>query len=199
MSSAKSKRGGRSKGKGKGKRPASPAAVLEDPVPLPLEEPAAEAEGMVGSVTDSVFGGALAFAGVLRDLDCKPMTLHLSIDGINYISTKLNTEVMLELLPRVTGLLGSALQRAMSTGQGLNDIGLEALVGVSDRAMRDGLVPLIRDLLVNMKCNRLRTTGAPGPVVSDFSAHFAGEYAHLFKVCAFALAHNLKGPTYGGG
>lgn len=143
-----------------------------------------------------MLSGVQAFAAELKRLDCKPRQVQFAIDGLMYTSQKLPASVGLELWPRVTALLGSAFTRAVASGDA-SGIDAGALLRVADRAMRDGLVPLARDLLVRMKCGKLHTTGQPGDVLADFDEHFAGEYPHLFKVLAFALAHNLRGPTYG--
>lgn len=137
-----------------------------------------------------------AFADQIRALDCKPRQIQFEIDGLMYTSTKLPTSVGLELWPRLTALLGAAITRAVATGD-VSDLDAGAVLRVADRAMRDGLVPLARDLLTRMKCGKLYTSGKPGDVLGDFEEHFAGEYGHLLKVCAFAVAHNLKGPTFG--
>lgn len=138
---------------------------------------------------------AFAFAKQVAAVDCKPRAIQFSIDGLVYTSVKLPAGVGLELWPRVVALLGSGLTRGLATGEG--EVDLSAFVRVADKAMKDGLLPLVRDLLVRMQCNKLFTTGQPGLVNDDFDEHFAGEYAHLGKVCVLALAHNLRGPTYG--
>lgn len=140
---------------------------------------------------------ALDFLTRLNAADMKPSTVQFEIDGLMYTSTKLPASLGLEVWPRVTALLGNAMTRAVVTGDVADmDIG-QSLVGLADRAMRDGLVPLVRDLLSRMKCNKLRSSGQGGDVLGDFDAHFAGDYAHLLKVCVLALSHNLRGPTYG--
>lgn len=140
----------------------------------------------------------LAYAAKLKAVDCKPRVVQLEIDGLMYTSAKLPASIGLELWPRLVALLGSALTRSLATGD-VDGIDVSAVfIRVADRAIRDGLLPLVRDLLQRMQCNKLYTTGAPGKVVDDIDEHFAGEYGHLLRVCAFALAHNLRGPTLGG-
>lgn len=141
--------------------------------------------------------GAMTFATALSGVDCKPRTVQHTIDDLVYTSTKVPASIGLELLPRVTALLGAGLTRAIATGDAA-DLDAGAVVRVADRAMRDGLVPLVRDLLQRMKCSRTPAYPNGGDVLADFDEHFAGEYLHLAKVCAFALAHNFRGPTYGG-
>lgn len=139
---------------------------------------------------------AIAFGEEIKALDCKPGFVQLRIDGLMYTSTKLPASAGLALWPRVTALLGAALTKAVVTGES-SDMDPGVLVRLAERAMRDGLVDLIRDLLARTDCFCLRSTGKPGKVAEDFDAHFAGEYAHLLKVCVFVLTHNLRGPTYG--
>lgn len=143
--------------------------------------------------------GVSEFAAELRALNLRESTIQFKIDGITYTSTKLPARTGLELWPRVTALLGAGLLRLIVAGE--SELGMDklaaALVVVSERAMRDGLVPLVLDLLARMQCGALRG-GGQGQITPDvFDTHFAGEYGHLLKVCAFALAHNLRGPTYG--
>jgi hypothetical protein len=140
------------------------------------------------------------FAAELRSLDCKPGTVQCKIDGLCYTSAKLPFSIGVELAPRVASLVGNGIMKALATGQGLEDVDLAELaaliVGVSDRAMRDGLMPIVRDLLSRMKCGALRT-GGEGSVVPVMDDHFAGEYIHALKVCVFSLAHNYRGPSLG--
>lgn len=142
-----------------------------------------------------------AFAAKIKKTDLRANVVQLEIDGVMYTSTKLPARVGLELLPRVTGLLGAGLLRLVVTAE-VEELGADrimaALVMVSERAMRDGLVPLVLDLLRNTACGKLRGSGEDGPVGPAFDDHFAGEYGHLLAVCAFVLAHNFKGPTLGG-
>ena len=146
----------------------------------------------------AMLGAALAYAKELKSANVRDRTVQLTVDGLVYTSTKLPASVGLELWPRVAALLGAALTRAAATGEVEEgtDYGA-AIVKVADRAMRDSLIPLVRDLLARMKCGKLYSTGEAGDVLSDFDEHFAGEYLHLLKVCVFAIAHNLRGPTYG--
>lgn len=143
------------------------------------------------------------FAAELRALDCKPATVQHTIDGLVYTSTKLPFSVGVELFTRLTALIGNGIMRALATGQGLADVDLgeiaAALVGVSERAMKDGLMPTIRDLLARMQCGS-RVPGGPvvGPLAGKLDDHFAGEYVHALKVCVFSMAHNFRGPTLGG-
>lgn len=144
----------------------------------------------------AAIAAAVAFGESLKALDCKPGVVQLEIDGLVYTSTKLPTSLGLELWPRVTALLGAALTRSLVTSDAAG-IDPGGLVRVAERAMRDGLVPLVRDLLRKTQCGKLRSTGKDGDVLSDFDEHFAGDYGHLLKVCVFVLTHNLRGPTYG--
>lgn len=138
----------------------------------------------------------LLFAEQLKKQDCKPRILQMEIDGLMYTSSKLPASIGLELWPRVMALFGSAMTKAIATGE-TEDVGAQALLSVLDRVVDDGLLPLIRDLMQRIQCNKLYTTQQPGSVLSDFDEHFAGEYMHMMKVAAFALMHNLKGPTLG--
>lgn len=148
----------------------------------------------------------LAFAARLKSEDLRKNLVQFEIDGLMYTSTKLPARVGLELFPRVSALLGAGLLRLVVT-QEVEELGADrimaALVLVSERAMRDGLVPLVLDLLRETQCGTLRDEmdkeGRPkgGPVVPSFDTHFRGEYGHLLAVCAFVLAHNYKGPTLG--
>lgn len=142
----------------------------------------------------------LAFAAELRSIDLKPSTIQHKIDGVTYTSTKFPARTGLELLPRVTTLVGSGLLKLIATGDG-DGVPIDrlavAMVAIADRAMRDGLVPLVLDLLACTQCGAFRG-GGDGKITPDkFDEHFAGEYMHLLKVCALALAHNFRGPTFG--
>lgn len=142
--------------------------------------------------------GLAAYAKKLAAIDMKPRTIGpLDIDGLKYTNTKLAASVGLELWPRITALLGSAFTRSIATGS-LDGLSADVFVRVADRAMRDGLAPLCRDLLSRTQVNELGGIKSPGNVCDDFDEHFAGEYLHLAKVCALVLAHNLRGPTRGG-
>ncbi len=149
------------------------------------------------SMLDGLKGQAVAFADVIDKLDCKPRTVQLEIDGLMYTSTKLPADLGLEIWPRCVVMFGAGLARALSTGD-LASVGIQGIVAFASQASADGLMPLFRDLLARMKCGQLHTTKQPGKVLDDFAEHFAGEYPHLIKVVAFAMAHNLKGPTLGG-
>lgn len=142
----------------------------------------------------------LAFASEMRSIDLKPSTIQHKIDGVVYTSTKFSARTGLELLPRVTTLVGAGLLRLIATGEAeglpIDRLAL-ALVAIADRALRDGLVPLVLDLLGSTQCGAFRG-GGDGKITPDkFDEHFAGEYLHLLKVCALALAHNFRGPTFG--
>lgn len=142
----------------------------------------------------------LAFAAELRAVDLKASTIQHKIDGVCYTSSKFPARTGLELLPRVTTLVGAGLLRLVATGEAETmpiDRLAFALVAIADRAMRDGLVPLVLDLLGSTQCGAFRD-GGQGKITPDkFDTHFAGEYVHLLKVCALALAHNFRGPTFG--
>lgn len=142
----------------------------------------------------------LAFAAEMAALNLRPSTIQHKIDGVTYTSTKLPARVGLELMPRVTTLVGSGLLRLIATGE-VDALPIDrlasALVAVADRALRDGLAPLVLDLLASVQCGAFRD-GGEGKITADkFDSHFAGEYLHLLKVCALALAHNFRGPTFG--
>ena len=143
--------------------------------------------------------GLAAFARKLASIDMKLKTIGpIEIDGLMYTNTKLPASVGLEIWPRLTVLLGSAFTRSIATGS-LDGITPDVFVRVATVAMRDGLAPLCRDLLSRAQVDKLGGLAMPGNVVDDFDEHFAGEYLHLAKVCALVLAHNLRGPTRGGG
>lgn len=143
-----------------------------------------------------VLGSVLEFVTDLQRVDMKPRQVQWKIDGLVYTSTKLPATIGLEIWPRLAALIGAGLTRAIATGDA-GDLTGEMLLRIATRAMNDGLVPLVKDLLGRMKCGKLAGTGKPGDVLDDFDEHFAGEYGHLLKVAAFAVAHNLRGPTYG--
>ena len=140
--------------------------------------------------------GTLAFARELGKVDCKPTTVQHPIDGLMYTSSKLPARQGLDLWARLTSLLGPALLRAIATSE-TEGLDPRALVIVAERAMRDGLGTLVESILSRVQCNKLAHTEESGHVVPRLDDHFAGEYLHLLKVCAFAVAHNLRGPTYG--
>lgn len=139
------------------------------------------------------------FARTLRALDCRPMCAQLEIDGLVYTSEKWAAEIGLELWPRLTALLGPGLGAALR-GEGVAELGIDIFVQVARAAMRDGLVPLVRDVLSAMSCSKFRDTGKAGAISAAAfgrGGHFAGEYEHLARVALFALVHNLRGPTFG--
>ena len=155
---------------------------------------------MIGAAQAAEMGAAVAaYMTELRALDCTPYTVQFRIDGLMYTSEKLPASRGLDVGPRVTALLGTGILRlivgASEDGLGADQIAA-AIVSISDRAMRDGLVPLVLAVLERTSCGKLRG-GGDGKVVPKFDEHFAGEYGHLLKVCAFVLAHNFRGPTYG--
>ena len=142
----------------------------------------------------------LAYAAEMRSIDLKPSTIQHKIDGVMYTSIKFPARTGLELMPRVTTLIGSGLLRLVATGEAeslpIDRLAL-ALVAIADRALRDGLTPLVLDLLAHVQCGAFKD-GGDGKITGDkFDTHFAGEYLHLLKVCALALAHNFRGPTFG--
>ena len=138
----------------------------------------------------------MAFAPKIKELNCRDRTVQFQIDGLTYTSTKWAASVGLELWPRLTALLGSAFTKGLATGD-FDSVGLDAIVYVADRAIKDSLIPLVRDVLSRMSVDKLYPLLQPGKVLEQFDEHFAGEYVHLLKVCIFAIAHNIKGPTYG--
>lgn len=143
-----------------------------------------------------VIDEVIAFAKRIGELNVKPREAQCEIDGLVYTSRKLPTDLGLELWPRVTSLLGAALAKAAVTGDGVG-LDASAISRVAERAMRDGLVPLCRDLLSQTIVNKVNGGTEPGRLADHFNEHFAGEYTHLLKVAIFVLAHNLRGPTYG--
>jgi hypothetical protein len=145
---------------------------------------------------DRLATGAKAYLAQLAAVDCKPRTVQMRIDGVMYTSSKLPASIGLELWPRLTALCGSALVRAVATSD-MSGFDARVIVAVADRAMRDGLVTTCTDLLKRVQCEKTPSQPDGGHVIDDFDEHFAGEYGHLLKVCAFALAHNLRGPTFG--
>lgn len=152
----------------------------------------ADSIGPAAGILDAV----LAFVAELGAVDCKPRVVQFAIDGLVYTSSKLPATVGLEIWPRLAALLGSGFTKAIASGDA-GDIDGAALLRIANRAMEDGLVPLVKSLLVNMQCGKLAGGTKAGPVLPAFDDHFAGEYGHLLKVAAFAVAHNLRGPTYG--
>lgn len=155
-----------------------------------------EATDAAKPATPSLLDGLVAFAAALGSEDMRPKTKALKIDGLRYSSTKLGAMAGLELLPRVTSLLGP-LARGLATGD-TDGLSIESMLRVADRAQRDGLEALVRALLDKVTVDELAGIKSPGRVVDDLDDHFSGEYMHLLKVCVFALAHNLRGPTRGG-
>lgn len=140
--------------------------------------------------------GLSSFAAELRGVDCKPRVAQMKIDGLVYTSTKLAASDGLELWPRLMALVGPGVARAVAVGD-TGDFDLAIMFAIAEKAASDGLLPTVRDLLRRMQCNQLYSTKKEGDVLSDFDEHFSGEYAHLLKVLAFSIAHNLRGPTLG--
>lgn len=139
----------------------------------------------------------LAFIKELAPFDFKPRSVQRDIDGIVYTSDKFSAYVGFELGPRLGVLLGSAF-RGMATGTG-DGLDVASLTAICDRAMRDGLAPTVDALLSHVKCNKLKhIAGQQGDLRPYIGEHFAGEYVHLLKVCAFVIAHNFRGPSLGG-
>lgn len=135
----------------------------------------------------------------LADVDFKPSTVQIKLDGLVYTSTKLAAATGVNLWPRVVSLLGAGTTRLVA-GAGNDTPTVDwwaAITIIADRATRIDFVGLIKELLDRMQCNALRG-GGEGKVVPAFDTHFSGEYVHLLKVCALALAHNFRGPTLGG-
>lgn len=147
----------------------------------------------------SVAAEALRFLNRLQGVDCKPPSVMMEIDGLRYTSSKIPASIMLDLMPRVVSMLGAGATRAIALGQAPDSETVTHMIaGIADRAARDGLSGLVMDLLSRVKVNRTRSNPDDGgPVLEYFDTHFAGEYGHLLKVCVFAVAHNLRGPTYG--
>jgi hypothetical protein len=134
----------------------------------------------------------------LNTLDCTPMAVQFEVDGLVYTNTKLPAAVGLDVLPRVVSLLGPALMRVVVAGESVDQTEfLLAVVAVAERAMRDGLVGLMRQLCDKLQCSAVRPVNQPGSIGPAFDQHFAGEYGHLFRVLWFVLVHNFKGFTLG--
>lgn len=148
---------------------------------------------------ERILAGVAAFASKLAMLDMKPRRVTMEIDGLRYSSTKIAASDGLDLQARMLALFGPIATRAIVTGS-LSGISPDSIVRVADRAMRDGLMPAIRLALGRMEVDRVAGVKLSEArlVLPDFDEHFAGEYGHLLKVCAFALAHNLRGPSLGG-
>ena len=149
-------------------------------------------------ILESIALRIAAFGKSIAGVDMKPSQVQFAIDGLTYTSTKMPASTGLEIWPRLIALVGSTQLKRIATSDGL-DIGA-TLVSFSQQAMNDGLLPLCLDLLGNVQCGALRLPGAAnqsGPVAPHFDQHFSGEYEHLLKVCAFAVVHNLRGPTLG--
>lgn len=153
---------------------------------------------------DRWYAEGAEFVESLRKLDHKPITTHCKIDGLAYTNNKLPTAAGLEVWGRLGQLVGSAVLRRVAAGDGSPDWGM-ALVSVCNAAVANGLTPLIIELLSETRVDQYRHMPAPessrdkggGLVVDEFDEHFRGEYAHLVKVCAWVVWHNLAGPTLG--
>ena len=139
----------------------------------------------------------LGFAEQLKHVDCKPRLLQLEIDGLMYTSSKLPASTGVQIWPQLISVFGEGITTSIATASTDETFAASALVSIMKNIADEGVLPLIRDLLQRVQCNKLYTTQQPGPVVSDFDEHFAGEYMHMIKVAGFALVHNLKGPTLG--
>lgn len=138
---------------------------------------------------------ALVFGARLAELDCTPSTLMFEVDGLLYTSTKWPAAQGLRIWPRLILLLGEDLLKSIATGE-IGEIDfIVAAVRIAERAQ--GFDLLVKDLLCRMQCGQRRGKTDGGLVVEAFDTHFAGEYAHLLRVCALAIAHNLRGPTFG--
>jgi hypothetical protein len=141
---------------------------------------------------------ALDYAREIHALDLTPHTVQHRIDGLMYTSTKIPAQRGLDLLPRVGAILGPALSRALAVGVSV-ELTPALITVLSDRAANGGLIPIVRDLLFAVKCDRLAgEIGRAGDVLPVMDEHFAGEYLHLLKVCIFSLAHNFRGFSLGG-
>lgn len=152
-----------------------------------------------GSMSNSLpfYSDLLEFAEMLKNLDCKPRTLQLEIDGLMYTSSKLPASTGVQLWPQLIAVFGEGLTKSMATASSDESFAASALISIMKNISDEGVLSLIRDLLQRVKCNKLYTSQQPGSVLSDFDEHFAGEYMHLLKVTGFALVHNLKGPILG--
>jgi hypothetical protein len=162
----------------------------------PAESVDAAATEQLQSATKLIEGFA-KFATQLAQINVKRKTVQHKIDGLCYTSTKFAASTGLEIWPRITALLGAAFTRSIATGD-MGGVTADVFVRVADRAMTDGLVPLVRDLMQRLKVDVLDGDTGGGDVLDQFDEHFAGEYGHLLRVCAFVIAHNLRGPTLGG-
>lgn len=152
-------------------------------------------------ITAEHFGELVSYWQSLKDTDFKPSTIQAPIDDLMYTSTKIPAVAGIALWPNIVGLLGAGMTRMISTGEeapGAADA-WAAVVTVADRAARLDFVGLLKSLLANVQCGKLKGPAgfAEGKVLTHFDTHFSGEYLHLLKVCALALAHNFRGPTYG--
>lgn len=142
----------------------------------------------------------LDFDAQLKRTGMESGVVTMPIDGIRYTNAKLPTSLALPIWPRLGQMLGSAGLRRVATGEGALDFAA-MLANMSAVAERVGLVPLCTDLLSHTTVDRYRhrpvVPGDSGSVMDEFDEHFRGEYLHLLKVCGFAIAHNLRGPTLG--
>ena len=137
----------------------------------------------------------LSFFNELKNVDCKPNIVQLSIDGLMYTSAKIPADLGFPLLAKLGALLGPGFLQYLSTSE--EDAEMDGILRVIERASMMDTVGLVKELLQNMQCNKLSTSGDSGKVNSDFGAHFAGEYLHMMKVAVFAVAHNMRGFTRG--
>ena len=139
----------------------------------------------------------LEFSEQLKNQDCKPRTLQMEIDGLMYTSSKLPASKGVQIWPQLISLFGEGLLESIATASTDDGFIASALVSVMKNIADEGVLPIIRELMQRVQCNKLYTSQKPGSVLSDFDEHFAGEYMHMLKVAGFALVHNLKGPTLG--
>jgi hypothetical protein len=153
--------------------------------------------GALASALEGVEAAALALAAKLGAVDFKPNVVQVEIDGLTYTSQKFAATVGLEVWPRLLAMVGSSVTRTVARGD-FGSLGRAIVLGVMERAASEGIVSLVRDLVKNVSCDRLRVVPPKaGKVLDVFDEHFAGEYGHLLKVLALAIMHNLAGPTLG--
>jgi hypothetical protein len=147
--------------------------------------------------TSPALAGLTAHAKRLASANLKGKVFSMEIDGLRYTSVKLPAMAGVDLWGRLLALFGADVLRAMVTGD-LGSLTVDGITRAAIRATQLGLVDMIRDLLAEMSVSELAGIKEAGPVTNDLDGHFAGEYLHLVKVCQFAMAHNLLGPTRGG-
>lgn len=114
------------------------------------------------------------------------------ICGITYSAVPLPATISLQILTRLTKMVGqAALVTAAKGSKALDDLPPDVLTysvqTILARLEEDEVVLTIKQLLAGVYVH-----GAPEPVSKIFDAHFKGKMGALFRVVQYALEVNFR-------